>query len=1166
MLNRFISVVLLATLVWPVAADASRKPDAAAFLERIPDIVDQDVIILDGVVRTSKDVTQWDVIVNDSDVASLIPEHSADLLPIRVAIALRSGNNVVSLQARFANGRSKRWTSSVLRKPPAEGQRYALLLEGQFGGTSEVETLESVNLTLEQSGIPKEHIRTISRYGDLKSQLASISKQATNNDRFLVYFLGRSTPFSATGEPILRFESDSPSENDGILFSDLVRQVEGYDLPSLSFMVDTTSESPDNQNSSQRRNFPNISILANAERMGAPWLQPGIVPPNVEIAISNVLTQAPTVAPGDFTRSFLSALKAPIVSASPCTALFDVLTAMSAQSAERQSSNKPSPLYFSQRPDDTAGGFCFRPEYTHATSVSVSADAVPSGFRPHSAALVSAEIPSTIGAKWAEILVDDVLVRHVPVSPDASKPRPFKEERIPISPGTHLIQVRAGAMTNVLASGTRQLVVPKEKGPAPSFLSGGTLNATILEPEKSDVVTTDAVVNLDFVVEDKDKGAVQFEVRNNGVVVFRGRSLRLRQGQKLEVVHRVLLSPGINNIAVELAREGYYSQARISVVRQSGQSLRAVLIGPGNYQLLPYTAHAGTDVESMKKFLLRYTDITPQNITILTGAAATRDAITQAISSSTSTTIFDPFPYGSVGDETLFLYFSGLGTTVTDGTNSMRCILPYDADPVHLLNTCISTSEIDRLLDSWKRSIVMFDTSYDGLSGDQPPSAESHTLASRTYAGYLSSDPSWRLSAGTDRNNRVFVVASVANSASLEDPVTGAGLFTSAFIDSVKKQLADALASDPKSHPQLTLTDAYAGARNATADITGKRQIPVIKGVLEYPFWFSEESSSDLKGRISATLLRTERDVESLRSLDSIQLRRADELARKVLEIDPGDQQSQYSLAEIKLFEGDNEGALTLINKALQEMSGSTDASESASRALWLTLRAQTNLSAGDLSGAIADCEESVRTSSKSLKAAYLLGELYAANLQYDKSLKILNGVADRFGTMSGVDNLSDEEWGRAMVWIYIGLRRTDATSNPDARLKNYAASNPESGLLFRVLLANKLTKALFGHSDRPDLTLNLDLQETWSHLVVDYLLAPKEFVNDLRSFRERNLLFDPKDQKSFDCMIHFYLGINAIFEGANDIARGEFRSVVDTGQVQFPEYWTAKGELAKLE
>jgi len=185
--------------------------------------------------------------------------------------------------------------------------------------------------------------------------------------------------------------------------------------------------------------------------------------------------------------------------------------------------------------------------------------------------------------------------------------------------------------------------------------------------------------------------------------------------------------------------------------------------------------------------------------------------------------------------------------------------------------------------------------------------------------------------------------------------------------------------------------------------------------------------------------------------------------------------------------------------------------------------------------------------------------------LQYDKSLKILNGLVERFGSIAGMDNLSDEEWGRAIVWTYLGLRRTETRANPRARLQDYAASNPQSGLLLRVLLQNRLAKTIFRHSDRPDLTLNLDLQETWSHLVVDYLLDPKHFEKDLRSFRERNLIFDPKDQKAFDCMVHFYLGMNAIFQGSNIVAKQEFLAVVDTAQTQYPEYWTAKGELSQL-
>jgi tetratricopeptide (TPR) repeat protein len=1162
MLSRISRIALWIALICATDAKASHRVDAALLLASLPSTSNQDVIILDGVVRSVKDVDHWDVTVNDAIAVTVRSQNASERVPIRVAITLRPGNNVIGVNAIFTNSRSQRWTTNILRTSPEEGQRYALLISGETTTQASVSPLASLRAALEDSGIPTENIWTGSRYSDLKNRLANVAKEARTKDRVLVYYLGDSTLFGATGEPMLKVASDSPSENSGILFSDLVRQVEGFDLPSLSLLVDTEFDNADETQSA--RGSSQISAFANAERMGAPWLRTLSLQPNLEIAMSNVLNKAPGAVPGDFTRSFLSLLNAPIVPSGPCKALSDVIVSMDRSPIYGQSGTPPRPLYFAE--DPTTPSFCFSRPDEKAGPLKVVATAVQSQMHPYTAGSISATIPRSLAVRWAEIFVDEVLLRHIPIGTDESHQDGFQGERIPMSRGTHLIEVRAGVGTSVLASGTTQLTVPADKEISMSSVSGA-LSATLLEPDEPNSATTDAMVNLDFVVEDKEKGAVQFEVRDNGVVVIRGQSLRLHPGQKLEVFRRILLSPGLNNIVVEVGRAGLYSQARATIMRRAGQSLRAVIVGPDSYQSLTPTPSARADAELIQDLLLRYTEVAPEQITLLTGRSATRAAIETSIATAVSTKPSDPFPYGDGGEETLFLYFAGLGTTTTAGNReAVRCILPYDADPARLAETCVSTSEIDKLLDSWNRSIIVFDTSYDGLAGQQPPSTDAHELTSRTYSSYFAKDATWRLSAGIDRNNRVFVVGSGTNSASLEDNVTGHGLFTSALVDSVQAQLAQPTTSSVPQFRELSLSEAYSGARNRTAAVTTKRQIPVIKGVLAHPFSFAAISTSELKQRASATLARTKRDVESLRLPDNAQLQRASALLSKALAINPSDTEARHAFAEIRLFQGNVEGAKQLVDEAVSATRAAGDGAAPSSLALWLTLSAQIKMRNGDLAGAITDCEDGVRSFPGSLKAAYLLGELYAANLQYDKSLQVLNELVDNFGTTTGSDNLTDEEWGRTMLWTYIALRRTDAHGNPRAKLHDYAASNPQSGLLFRVLLENKLAKTIFPHSDRPDKTLNLDLQETWSHLVADYLLDPKGFEEELRSFREMNLIFDPKDRRSFDCMLHFYLGMNAVFEGERDLAKQEFSSVVDTAQMQYPEFWTARGELSKLQ
>jgi hypothetical protein len=1159
MFNRINKLALFVILIGLSNANASPKPDATSLLARLPARVNQDVVILDGFVHNAKEVVRWDVIVNDATAVTVEPQNASDVVPIRVAINLRAGNNLVEIKAVSTNKGSEKWTTSILRTSAGEGQRYAFLLGGEGSDPNKVQALNSMLSALKKSGIPTGNMWAGTRYNEFKQRLSIVAKGATSKDRILVYYLGDSKLFGSTGEPMLRVASDSPFGNDGILLSDLVREVQGFDVPALSLLVDTTAEDSETSNATPLRNAVRGSAFASSERMSAPWLRTLVIQHNVEIAMSNVLKEPPSSASGDFTRSFVSALNSIAIDPGRCKTIDDVVAFLNRSTISAQSGSPFPPLYFAE--NSTSPSFCVSRRDEQASSLVVKASGIPSQMHPHYAGLVSAEIPEHLAAKWAEILVDEVLLRHLPIGRDAIHRSGFTDERIPVSPGQHLIEVRAGVSTDVVASGTTELSVPTENVFAASV--SGALHAIVLEPDEPNSVTTDAVVNLDFVVEDKEKGAVRFEVRDNGVVVGRGQSLGRHPGQKLEVFRRIPLSAGVNNIVVEVSRGGLYNQARTSILRRASQSLRAVIIGPDTYQNVPPRPSARADAELIQNLLLHYTEIAPEQITLLTGADASRASIITSIANSKSTKLPDPFPYGNTGEDTLFLYFGGLGATVPGRNGAERFILPYDADPSRLAETCISTTEIDQLLDSWNRSIVVFDTSYDGLAGPQP-SAENHDLTSRTFTSYFAKDSTWRLSAGIDRNNRVFIVGNAANTPSLEDNVTQHGLFTSALVDSVQKQLDQPASSGFSRFREMSLVEAYLSARNKTADVTGKREVPLMKGFLVHPFSFSPISASDLRQRVDATLIRTQRDVESLRMPDDLQLQHASELVSKLLAIDPRDMGAQYSFAEIQLLQGDINSAEQLVAKAVSE-SRVNAGSGSSFLSLWLTLRAQIKMRNADLDGAIADCEEAERSSPTSLKSAYLLGELYAATLQYDKSLQVLSRLVDRFGTTAGKDNLSDEEWGRAILWTYIGLRRLDASANPKAKLRKYAASNPKSGLLFNVLLENRLAKAIFRHSDRPEETLNLDLEEAWTHLVADYLLDPKHFADELRTFRDKNLIFDSKDPRSFNCMLHFYLGMNALFDGSHDLAQQEFSLVVNTAQMQYPEYWTAKRELSKM-
>jgi uncharacterized caspase-like protein len=1162
MANLTRSLVLLgALLAFSVAAYTSDRPDIEPILASLPKTAKQDVVIIEGDVHKTKTVDRLELLVNDQSAFTAPNPDSLDHLAMRVAITLRPGNNVVTIRAVFTSMRSERWSTNVFRVPDDAVTRYALLI-GSTTSSDELALLTTLRATLVAGGVPNDNISTLGRYTDLSKHLAVIAKKAGSKDQVLIYYLGRGMLFRATGEPILGIVDQEVSESTGVLLTDLLRRVAAFDLPSVSLFVDTTFEQPGNRKDLYR-DSSGTSAFANAERMGVPWLRTVKFRTNVEIAISNFLNDGSGARPGDLTRAFLSSLHSSAVPTGPCRTLSAVIAAMERPTFPDNASSTIRPLYFAE--NLTTPSFCFGGSARNADSLSVSATVVPYGTSQNRAYRVSAEIPSRLPANWTEIFVDGVLLKHRSVGIARSDTNAFftVTHRLPLFPGRHLIEVRAGAGNTILGSNSAELVVASSSTLHSS--SSEALGAALLEPREADSVTTDGLANLDFVVEDKQKGGVEFELRNNGVVVVKGRDLRIHRSQKLEVSLQIPLSLGSNNIVVEVARNGRYGQARTLITRKPQQSLRAVIVGTDTYQSpdLPARPSSRADALLIKDTLLKYTEVFPAQVTLLTGAGATRAAIRNSIANSVSTAPSDPFPYGGTNDETLFLYFSGLGATVGDTLSPIRCILPYDTNPADLAQTCISTTEIDQLLDSSNRSVILFDTSYDGLAGPQTSPTERHRLVSRTFQSFFSNNATWRLSSGIDKNNRLFIVGSGTNSPSLEDSELQHGLFTLALAQAVRIGLADQ-AAGAKSFQELSLSDAYAVARNQTAALTDKQQIPVIKGALSHPFTFTKISVSDLERQADATLSSSQHDVESLRSPDAARLQHASDLLSKVLAISPEDSEAKQDAAKVLLFQGNSRGASQLVDAAIASIRSTIDQTLQPELPKWLMLSAQIKMREGDLKGAIEDCTIAA-SSSTSLKPAFLLAELYAATLQYDKSLKVLRELLDDFGTRAGGENLTDQEWGRATVWTYVCLRRIDIHTNPKATLRRHAATNRQWALLFRVLLGNERADDLLSHGDRPDTTLNPDLEETWSHLVANYLIDPEAFERELRSFRENNLIFDRKDQKAFDCLMHFYLGINALFGGKIDIARQEFTAAVNTAQTQYPEYWTATAELLQL-
>ena len=259
---------------------------------------------------------------------------------------------------------------------------------------------------------------------------------------------------------------------------------------------------------------------------------------------------------------------------------------------------------------------------------------------------------------------------------------------------------------------------------------------------------------------------------------------------------------------------------------------------------------------------------------------------------------------------------------------------------------------------------------------------------------------------------------------------------------------------------------------------------------------------------------------------------------------------------------GDLASAAEQVDNALNSFASQ---SESINRSEWLLLRSELKMRRGDLAGAITDAEEAVRLNGTSLRAAASLGGLYAASLQYEKAIPLLQGALERYANANDV-SVTQEEWGQSVLLSYLCLRRTGHDGTAAVLLRSYSQSFAgNSSALHKLVVGNPLMKQLLPQTSHAVLMGDLGVEAPWSHLVSSFMVDPKKYEAQLQSFRADTAQYDLKDEKEFYCMLHFYLGIRRLFGRAPQQADIEFQSALKTDQTQYVEYWIAKAESNRL-
>jgi len=1148
------SIIVLSAIAWLVCAPAAHAIESdqpSTLLGSLPETVMDRALLIEGSLANVSGVDAWQLLVNDSIVLALKPSKGGASVPLRVVVMLRYGDNAIAIDAvRERSGDSplilQRWSTHIFADSGREPNRFAILIRGGSDAGAD-EDLQEFRSRLIGTGLPESNISLAGTRAALKSAIGEIRARSSSIDRLLIYFRGDGAISESDGQPLLHLSWETLVSDSWLPISELAREVNG--LPPASFVLDVEFRraSPGGPES-QMVGKPGESRSPNPDQRGLPWLQRMDLRNGMEMLLSNPFAAQPA---GTLTHLLLSPMPG-----SPLGGCTTLAGAGQTQTSRGSSGNGAAPLlYFTS--DVTLPSFCISQLNPPPPELRLSVTPYPYPDPLTILASVEAPLPPGIACSWAEAVVDGVVVRHNYMNESHDQQINKIIELVYLTQGRHVIELRVGMGSKVVTSGRTVFSVPSQPPAVQS--QSDSIHAEIVRPTAPTSITSSDFFTIGFVVADEQADSVHYELRNNGVVIQRGIATSRKMGERLEILRRIPVSVGENNIVIEVRRENYIASAQSVVSKRTTRPLHAVLIGADQVPGLPQLKGVEADVESIRNLLLNYTELNPADLAVLKGSGATADAIRRAVAKPTITRV--RYPMAQVeGDEMLFLYFSGYGTTLLDnlGKPTARCILAADFDPGSP-RSCISTVDIDQSLDLWNSAIVVFDTSYDGLSGAVGQNGPSGRLFfSRTLRDYLSPDPEWRVAAGTDRADRVFLVASNTNSPAFESGSPPRGLFTSSLVEAIENRIAAASAD---SYRSISLFDAFDSARNKTLLKSYNNQAPLIKGSLSTPFYFSPRQSANLASEARVIVEGIRDDVQALRSVDLNETSRAAVLYDTLIALQPGDFEAEQGRARIFLYEGDLASADQLVSAGLAARNSAS--SDALARSGWLFLGSVVKMRRGDIPGALKDCEKANSLyPGQPLVLAQLAG-LYLASREYDKSASVADNLLNQ--TTDRGDPLTDDEWGHVVMLGYLASRHSRSRAYSNLWLKQYMGSYAEKRSL-PVELTRVVTGIVRSIARQSTRSSPITVQSPYFEQVASFFSRSHVDASALLSYNENNASRDPKQQQCSEFFAHFYGGMKFIADKSLARARAELEQAMKYDQKQYVEYWIAQNEHNRIQ
>ncbi len=1100
--------------------------------------LDRRLLQVAGSLPTDNGTDGWQLYVNDALVYDSIQNRNVPVHHFRFVVELREGDNLISLSS-FKMVESKpvqlhRWSTHISSPAAHTPERFALLIDGESNSN---QILSNFKAQLEDKGIAPHNVFTVDTAAELQETANELARRTSGDDSVLVYYIGKGLVPLSGGEPILSLSSDTPAKQDlWLSLSGVIRLTEG--LPNPAFMFDTDfreyvrdpsggitleSRSPDG----------NLGL----RRSSTQWLSGLPRQNNLEFAITNPYMGG--TPPGYLTRLLRTQIDSCV---GDCNSFADIFKDLKHGTSADTS---PPVLYYNSRP--SGRGFSLGIPIEQPNSFSVSVSPVHSIDPTMIVYDLAPKIPSNVSYSWADLFVDGILIRHL----IRDVQRPNFVWQLPLSEGTHLVDIKLGTGSRIVGS-TRTEIAVNMNQPTVRADFDNSIAVSISNPDHN-TSTTGSYSTLEYLIGGPHSQLLYYSVRNNGAVVWRGYALPKRKKRLVEITTQVPLNVGINYITVEVNDGKHVQTAKVFVEKRNVQPIRAVVIGVDQVGGLPKLKGVLSDVQSITRMLLFNTDLKARDLTVLTGHEATTEAIRRILRAAPTNTPTDPFLQEPPND-TLFLYFAGYGTTLLDRSNrpTGRCILPSDFRIESEQATCISTDEIDRYLDSWPKAIVLFDTSYDGLS---IPSGPDSQFVSRTFKDFLSNDPSWRTTSGVDRTGKLFLVASDTNNQALELTSPAGGLFTGSFVDAVEKGTS----SGP-----LRLQDAFVATRILTRQRSGESEVPLLKGSLPSPFMFRSRFYEELTEEADEIVRNLRTDSAGLRPINTVQANRALDLVDTALAMAES-RDAKFIRANILLEENELDSAQQSIAEGLRGLDEAIHL-HPFEYSRWMLSRCVLKERQGDVEGAISDCQSALSAAALNIqsflsarvvpRAQLTLVGLYFAAGQYSKCISIAKQV---FGlTRAELVDISDEELAHAALFAYLALRLDGRSKEASNFLNLYSAKVKSrdvinvSVVLFNVALnLNRLSPPEFNSG--------------WFDVVVDYFNDSKADADIFDRFYVDTLAFDRKDASSYECIRRFVTGMRLWFDKSPTAASNEFQMATLVERHQLLEYWVARNPPTPL-